>query len=614
MARHSLSPTARRSVALFGIVALTFSGLAGQLGNLTLRQEAAYRDRAVSQSTREIAIPAPRGTIYDRNMQPLAINRPAYRLLVDYPYYKDATVREKLSEILGMPMDKIEQQVKKQQDLPFEPVSLVDDLTPQQHAAILEQKQDLPGVVVQAEAVRQYPDKELAAQTIGYVGSLSEEELEELKDNGYRNGDQIGKTGLEAFYENELRGKNGVRQIEVNSYAQPLAEIGRTEPESGHNLVLTIDSKIQKTAGRALDWQMHRLQTIINLGDGHAYPNAKAGAVVVIDVKTGAILAMVSRPAYDPNLFVGGISTADWRRLNDDPFNPLLNRAVQAAYHPGSTWKMLTGTAAVTAGVTDPYEQVFSGKVYEPTGQKDWMPGGHGFVDLRNALRLSSDIYFYEMGIRLGIEKEVEFAKKFGFGDLTGIDLGEEVKGFLPDEQYRTENGWWLGQTSSAAIGQIFTTTPIQLARYVASLGNGGKIMRPYLVKEVTDNQGKVIKETQPEVLGTLPISQATLQVALDGMKLVNSPTGTSDFAQWPLPGMVTAGKTGTAENPPQDDYGLYVGFAPADNPEIAVAAVIEQAGHGGSVSTIARTIWADYYGIKLYSADPARVPDDFEP
>jgi penicillin-binding protein 2 len=598
---------------MFGIVAVTFSGLAGQLGNLTLRQEAAYRNRAVTQSTREIAIPAPRGTIYDRNMQPLAINRPAYRLLVDYPYYKDATVLGKLSEILGLPIDKIEQQVKKQADLPFEPVSLVDDLTPQQHTAILEQKQELPGVVVQAEAVRQYPAKELAAQALGYVGSLSEQELEDLKANGYRNGDQIGKTGLEAFYENELRGKNGVRQIEVNSYAQPLAEIGRTEPESGHNLVLTLDAKIQKSAERALDWQMHRLQTIPNLGDGHAYPNAKAGAVVVIDVKTGAIRAMASRPAFDPNLFVGGISTKDWRRLSDDPFIPLLNRAVQAEYHPGSTWKMLSGTAAVTAGVTDPYERVFSGAVYEPTGQKDWLPGGHGWVDLRNALRLSSDIYFYEMGIRLGIEKEVEFAKKFGFGALTGVDLGEEVKGFLPDEEYRTKNGWWLGQTASAAIGQIFTVTPVQLARYVAALANGGKMMKPYLVQSVQDNQGKMVRETAPQVTGTLPISQATLSVAIDGMKLVNSPTGTSDFAQWPLPGMATAGKTGTAENPPQDDYGLYVGFAPADNPELAVAVVIEQAGHGGSVSTVARTIWADYYGIKLPAGDPARVPDNFE-
>jgi penicillin-binding protein 2 len=592
----------RRPYAVLAIFLVAITGLGGQLANLTLRQQDQYLSRADSQSTRTISTPAPRGVIYDRNLLPMADNRPAFRLSIHYPYYQDEAVIERLASLLDRDAGDIKRLVERQSDRPFEPVILTDDLSQVQYARIQERKQELPGVEVVSNPVRRYPNMALAGHLLGYVGTPA------------KDGTIHGKSGLELVYDSVLQGVPGEREVAVNSAFEPLGVVSTTQPKPGQNLVLTIDGRLQQVTERALDWQMHRLQTVMNIGDQRVYQNARAGAAVVMDVKTGAILAMASRPGFDPNLFIGGIAQSDWDKLNNDKTIPLLDRTVQAAYHPGSTWKMLSGAAAVTSGVTTPGERVFSGKVYAPTGQRDWVPGGHGWVDLVNALRLSSNIYFYEMGLRMGIDRQVEFAKAFGFGAPTGVDLEGESAGVLPDEAYRNAHDWTPGQAATSAIGQIFTVTPVQLARYATALANGGNLLKPYLVQEVRSSTGEVVKQTAPEVVGKLPISDATLQTLIQGMKLVNSPTGTSDFAQWPLPGIATAGKTGTAENPPQDDYGLYVGFAPADNPQIAVAAVIEQAGHGGSVSPVARTIWAEYFGVELPKNDPARVPDTFQP
>jgi len=597
-----------------GLITLALVALLAQLGNLTLWGQASYLAQATAQQTRTIPVFAPRGIIYDRNREELATNRPSYVLLVHYPYYNQPEVLSRLAEILNVPLETIQKRVEKGKGAPYEPVRVMENLTTEQYTIILERHPELPGVEVRTEQVRYYPHGDLAAQTIGYVGEISDTELELYRSKGYRPGELVGQTGLEAYYESYLRGTPGAYQVPVDTNSRPIGPAQYQEPVPGKNLILTLDAKLQKVAERALDWQMYRLQTIPNVGDGRAYTNARAGAVVVMDVKTGAILAIASRPAFDLNLFVGGISEEDWNALNSDPNLPLINRAIQTAYHPGSTWKLLTAAAALQEGVTTPYEKVFSGRQYEPTGQRDWVPYGHGWVDVRNALRLSSNIYFYEMGRRLGIEKLVEYAKAFGFGSPTGIDLGGEAPGILPDEEYRKANGWYLGNTTSAAIGQIFAVTPVQLVRYVAAFANGGKLMRPYLVQSIEDLDGTVLYTAQPQVTGTLPISEEVRRVVIEGMKMVDGPSGTSDFATWPLPGIKTAGKTGTAENPPYDDFGLYVGFAPADDPEIAVAVVIEQAGHGGSVSPVARSIYAAYFGVELPKNDPARIPDTFEP
>ncbi|MGE5674523.1 MAG: penicillin-binding protein 2 [Mycobacterium leprae] len=607
-------PRTRRVIVLIAIILLAFAGLAGQLANFTLVQSNAYTALANAQQVRNLPIPAPRGLIYDRNMLPLAENHPEYAVFIRYPFYKDADAIAKLAALLGTTVEKLKAQVDKQKDRPFEPIKVAENVTTGQATKILELKPELPGVDVEMEPVRDYPQKDLVAQVLGYVSAINQEQLDHLQSKGYLPGELIGQTGLEAEYEAYLHGTPGSLQVAVNNRFEPQGQVGEVPAMPGNNLVLTIDANLQRTAERALDWQLHRLQTIPNPGDNRTYDEARAGAVVVMDIKTGAILAMASRPAYDPNLFVGGISQKDWDALNKNPFLPLLNRAVQSAYQPGSTWKMMTGSAAVTAGVTTPYEKVFSGTEYAPTHQHDWVAWGHGWVDLPNALRLSSDIYFYEMGSRLGIDRLVQYAKGFGFGSQTGIDLPDEESGFLPDKPYRDKTEWWLGNTTSAAIGQIFTATPLQLVRYAAALANGGQLVRPYLVQTIQDAKGQVLKQAQPVATGKLPISQEALDTVVEGMRLVNGPEGTSDFAQWPLPGIPTAGKTGTAQNPPHDDYGLFVSFAPFKNPQIAIATVIEQAGHGSSISPVARSIYSDYFKVKLLPGDPAIIPDDFEP
>lgn len=620
MKKKPVDPRKRRSRLMTGLILVIFIGLAAQLGNLTLVQQEQYRQVAEEQRTRSLPIFAPRGIIYDRNMEALVTNRWANSVFVQYPSYKKPEVLQLLAEILQMPLDEIQKRVdsKLEQQAYYEPVRLKDDITPEQYTAILERKNELPGVEVQAQPIRVYPNKDMAAHILGYVNEVSQDEMPDLKSKGYISGDLIGRTGLEAFYESVLRGKPGIRQVEINNYFQPLGEVLSSEPQSGNSIVLTIDANLQRVAERTLDWDMWRIRNTI-IGDG-PWRNAKAGAVVVMDVKTGAILAMASRPAFDPNMFAKGITEDELKKLQDPVLTPEVNRAVQTAYQPGSTWKMMTSIAALNDGVIGPYDKLFCTGVYDKAGNpKDWQIGGHGWVDTVGALQHSCDIYYYEMGYRMGIDALVNQAKQFGFGSKTGIDIGGEVPGMLPDEKNREEiwnqerhDPWGVGHTVSAAIGQIVNVTPLQLARYAATLGNNGKVMQPYLVQRIVDAQGNTVKEMAPQQVGTVQTKPEYLQAVLQGMAAVDAPGGTSDFAIYPLPGIKTGGKTGSAEYPPWDDYGFYVSVAPLNDPQIAVAVVIEQASHGSNTSAVARAVEAEFFHVQLPSYDPANVPKEF--
>lgn len=617
--KNSQEPLQRRAAMMTGLVLVIFTVLTAQLGRMTLFEQGKYLTAAEGQRMRSLPVFAPRGIIYDRNMQPLVTNRAANSVFISYPFYNRPEVLLRLSEILNVPLAKIQQQVAEKKELRefFQPIRVKDDITPEQYAVIIERKSELPGVEIQPQPVRVYPHEDTAAHVLGYVGEINREELEQNPD--YIPGDLIGQTGLEAFYERELRGKHGVRQVEIDMDNRPLGEVRSAEPQSGNSLVLTIDADLQRVAERALDWTMWRIRNLVHL-DG-PWPNAKAGAVVVMEVKTGAILAMASRPAFDPNLFATGISEEDYKKLQDPILTPEINRALHKAYQPGSTWKMMTSAAALDAGVIGPYDTVYCSGVYDKAGNpKDWTPYGHGHVHTVGALQGSCDIYYYEMGYRMGIDKLVDKAKEFGFGSRTRVDLGAENPGLLPDKETRTEiwerqlrDPWGVGHTVSASIGQIVQVTPLQLVRYAATLGNQGKVMKPYLVQKVIDAQGNTVKEFQPEQVGHVKIEPEHLKAILDGMAAVDTPPGgTSDYAVWPLPGIKTGGKTGTAENPPRDDYGLFVSLAPLNDPEIAIAVVIEQAAHGSSTSPVARTIQSAYFKVPLPAKDPARVPDEF--
>lgn len=597
--------------------------LVAQLGNLQLRQQSYYAESAEGQGTQYLTARAPRGEIRDRNGIPLAVNRPANAVIVHYPFYdyqKHAEylkILKQASQITGVSLDKVLERVdarlsSKDRHL-WEPILVQLDITPEQHAELVEKHDELPGVEVDVRPLRSYPQGDLAANTIGYTGAVTEEDL--AANDDYRGDDSIGKTGLEQAYEKYLRGREGKRRVQVDYRYAPTGDSNWIEePIPGNNLTLTLDSNLQELAEKALDWQLFRIQNLYNAYDKRTWTNARAGAVVVLEVKTGAVLAMASQPSFDLNVFQIGNDKERDRVLTDMP-SRLWNRAIHATYSPGSTWKMVTGSAALHYGVVTPQEKVFSGPVYAPTQQKEWLPSGHGNVDLRAALKFSSNIYFYEMGSRLKIDRLVEWADQFGFGRRTGIDLPEENPGFMPTKAYRDRatEPWTLGFTTSAAIGQIFTVTPLQLAQYVATLANQGKIMKPYLVQEIRGPEGNLIQSTEPQQTGKVPLPPEILKPIIDGMVLVNSPPdGTSDFAQWPLRGISVAGKTGTAQVGGQDDYGFYVAFAPVEDPQIAIAVAVEQAGHGASVSPVARTIFSHYFNLPLLPGDPATIPADF--
>lgn len=602
-------------IAIFGLMAVL---LFAQLGNLTIYQADWYQSEADSQRTRSLPIFAPRGLIYDRNGVALVTNRPAHSVFMAYPHYREESVRQLLAEILELEIAEIERMVERKEEVGtyYEPIRLKDDLSTEQVTAILENRHLLPGVEVVVQPVREYVHKELAAHILGYVSHIDEAELANRKKDGYLSGEMLGQTGLEAFYESLLRGKNGWKRIEIDNTFRPLGEIQEQPPIDGYNIHLTIDAQLQQVVERALAWTMWRIRNTV-IGDG-PWSNARAGAVVVMDVRTGEILAMASQPSFDPNLFVGGISQADWDMLNDEAnFAPLLNRAVQTQYQPGSTWKMLTSIAALRHGVVAPYETYPCFGVYDKVeDKKDWIPWGHGHVDTVGALKGSCNIYYYEMGYRLGVDRLVSTAQDFGFGKQTGIDLHGEASGFLPTDRYIQQldqegTPWGPGYTLSAGIGQIVAATPVQMARYTATIANGGKLLQPRLVSKVTDRDGNVVKEFTPKVQRTVTIKPEHLQAVVDGMFAVNQPGGTSDFALYPF-AMPTAGKTGSSEYPPQDDYGHYVAFAPLDNPEIAIALTIEQAAHGSSTSPVARSIFAHYFNVELPASDPARIPAEF--
>ncbi|HLN61284.1 MAG TPA: penicillin-binding protein 2 [Symbiobacteriaceae bacterium] len=611
----------KRAAVLTGMVLVIVAGLAARLASMTLVEQQTFLKEAEEQRTRSLPTYAPRGLIYDRNMESLVTNRPSHSVSIGYPSYKQAEVLQRLSTILAMPLPEIEQLVaqKVARQRYFEPVHLKDDITQEQYAILLERKNELPGVEVQTQPVREYPNKDMAGHILGYVNQVSQDELTQENDEKHIPGELVGRTGLEAFYDDYLRGKPGMRQLEINNYFQPVAEMQAVNPEPGNSIVLTLDAELQRAAERALEWDMWRIRNTI-IGDG-PWPHAKAGAVVAMDVKTGAILAMASRPSYDPNMFAEGITEAELKRLHDPVLTPEVNRAIQTAYQPGSTWKMMTSAAALEHGVIGMYDKVYCSGVYDKAGNpKDWTPAGHGWVDTVGALLGSCDIYYYEMGYRMGIDNLMETAKEFGFGQKTGIDLGGENAGMLPDEKNRREiweldrkDPWGIGHTVSASIGQIVNVTPLQLARYVATLGNDGKVMKPYLVEKVIDDKGQTVKEFAPQVVNHINVRPEYLQNILDGMAAVTAPvSGSSDFALYPLGNIRVGGKTGTAEYPPWDDYGFFVALAPIDNPQIAVAAVIEQAGHGGNVAAVPRAVLSSYFKVPLSKYDPANVPDAF--
>ena len=570
------------------ISVLVIAVLIGRAAYLQIYQGEYYAGLADGNRIRIVPSMAPRGTFYDRNGELLVTNRPGFSvslLPLTAPISDD--VIDRLSDLLKVPTDEIKTKIAGHSG--FNPIRIKTDVTPDIVSIIEEQKSQYPGVVIEVTPIRDYILKQEGAHTFGYVSEINDTELEKMKDEGYKSGDIIGKFGLEKVYDKELRGENGGQQVEVDVSGKPVQILGRKEPVPGDDLELTIDINLQQAAEKAVDEQLTQI-------------GAHAAAAVVMNPQTGEILAMVSRPAFDPNLFAHGISSKDWNQLNNNPYHPMDNKTITGEYPPGSTFKIVTGTAALTEGVVTPDEQIFD------SGHHWIIPKGNadgealGWLNFRTALAHSDNVYFYEMGNRLGIDRLEKYARMFGLGAKTGIDLPYEATGLVANRRYKEKNfddgEWYLSETFDAAIGQGFNlVTPLQAAMVMGEIAADGKRYKPHVVNRIIAPDGSVVKDFQPELLSQLDVPEEDIKLVQDGLHDVTKyGTAASSFRGFTVD---IAGKTGTAENSQGRDHGWFVAYGPFDNPNIVVAVIVENGGYGSqSAVPIGRKILEAAFGL----------------
>lgn len=570
------------------ISVLVIAVLIGRAAYLQIYQGEYYAGLADGNRIRIVPSMAPRGTFYDRNGELLVTNRPGFSvslLPLTAPISDDVIAR--LSDLLKVPTDEIKTKIAGHSG--FNPIRIKTDVTPDIVSIIEEQKSQYPGVVIEVTPIRDYILKQEGAHTFGYVSEINDTELEKMKDEGYKSGDIIGKFGIEKIYDKELRGENGGQQVEVDVSGKPVQILGRKEPVPGDDLELTIDIKLQQAAEKAVDEQLTQI-------------GAHAAAAVVMNPQTGEILAMVSRPAFDPNLFAHGISSKDWNQLNNNPYHPMDNKTITGEYPPGSTFKIVTGTAALTEGVVTPDEQIFD------SGHHWIIPKGNadgealGWLNFRSALAHSDNVYFYEMGNRLGIDRLEKYARMFGLGAKTGIDLPYEASGLVANRRYKEKNfddgEWYLSETFDAAIGQGFNlVTPLQAAMVMGEIAADGKRYKPHVVNRIIAPDGSVVKDFQPELLSQLDVPEEDIKLVQDGLHDVTKyGTAASSFRGFTVD---IAGKTGTAENSQGRDHGWFVAYGPFDNPNVVVAVIVENGGYGSqSAVPIGRKILEAAFGL----------------
>ncbi|MBP3722630.1 MAG: penicillin-binding protein 2 [Selenomonadaceae bacterium] len=534
-----------------------------------------YASLAEGNRIRIIKEIAPRGTFYDRNGKPLVLNRPNFIVTIIprvEPVKEEVLAR--LSKLLNVPLEEIHKKIEAQTS-GFDPIYIKQDVSLDIVTIIEEQKHLYPGVIIEVQPTRDYILREMGAHMFGYVSEINDAELEKKKDDGYKSGDIIGKFGLERIYDQLIRGVDGGEQVEVDVSGKPVQILGLKEPIPGADLYLTIDKDLQLAAEQAVDEQ---LKTV----------HANAAAVVAMNPQTGEILAMVSRPAFDPNLFARGISTKDWKKINDNPYHPMDNKAITGEYPPGSTFKIVTGTAALAAGRVTPEEKIFDAGYHWIIPKTNASGEALGYINFKEAMAHSDNVYFYEMGNRLGIDELEKYARMFGLGKETGIDLPYESDGLVANQAYKKrvyEEDWYLAETFDAAIGQGFQlVTPLQAAMVMGEIAANGKRYRPHCISKIQTQDGTVLTEFKPEIMGELDVSPSVIRLVQEGLHEVTTyGTGASSFRGFPIP---VAGKTGTAENPHGRDHGWFVGYGPFDNPNIVVAVVVEQGGFG-SVSAV---------------------------
>ena len=571
------------SVCIF----LVFSLLFLRLMYLQVIKGEQFRLLSEKNAVRLKSIKSSRGLIFDRNKKLLVDNRPSFNLKIVREDAGDVRkIVRKVANLIQIPFQELMNNVEKAGKSAFyKPVTLKNSISRDQLAVIEAHKFDLPGIQIDIEPTRYYIYKKTAAHLLGYLGEINVSELKSGKYLNVKSGDSIGKYGIEKSFQKYLHGKRGGKQIEVDANGRIIKVLRTIDSVPGFDLNLTLDLELQLTAEKMLE--------------------NKEGAVVAIDPRNGDILVMASNPSFDQNDFIGGISTKKWAKLISHAGKPMINKAIQAEYPPASTYKIITSFAALEEEHIDINSTVFcpgflkyGNRVY-----RCWKKHGHGNMDITDGLTQSCDVFYYQAGIKTGVDVLAQYAAGCGLGIKTGITLGNERRGLIPTSTWkkrRFNESWQGGETLSIAIGQGFNlVTPLQMAVFIAAVGNGGTLYRPRIVTSIENSDGKVVKKIEPEIKGGLPASKKTLEIVKNALlKVVQGDRGTARGIR--LKDIEIAGKTGTAqvfsikageEIKPEDlDYSLrdhawFVCYAPADNPAIAISVIIEHGEHGSSAA-----------------------------
>ena len=601
-------------LAVLGLlVVLAFGALTLRFYFLQIKRYDYYQTLAENNRISIVPITPNRGLITDRNGVVLAHNFFVYTLEITPSKVEnlDEAIAElaKLVEVSSFDLKRFNK--LKEQSHNFESIPLRTHLNEVEAAKFAVNRFRFPGVELKSRLFRHYPLGKMGAHMIGYIGRINEKDLTNLEAadtlSNYKGSDHIGKSGIEQSYETQLHGTTGFQQVEIDADGEAVRTLSSTAPISGNNIVLSADSKLQEIAETAF--------------------GQRRGALVAIKPDSGEVLAFVSMPTFDPNLFVDGIDVDNWKQLNESLDKPLINRPLRGIYPPGSTFKPFVALAGLEQGKRQPPFSINDpGYFTLPNSShqyRDWKPGGHGVVDIRRAITISCDTFFYGLAMELGIEKLTTFVRHFGFGQKTGIDISGEVDGLLPTPEWkmrRYKQPWYMGETVIVGIGQGYTlVTPMQLAYATATLANKGVAMRPRLVSGITNTQTGAVSTLEGTINKRITLDEKNLEIVKLGMIDVTMPGGTAASVGADA-GYSIAAKTGTAQvigmkkNEKYDadaiderhrDHALFIAYAPADDPKIALAVIVENGGHGGSAAgPIARKVM-DYYLLgKLPTAE----------
>ena len=531
-----------------------------------------YHDLSKKNHIRLIPLPGLRGTIYDRNGLAIVDNRLSFDVVVIPQEVENVdTTYDRLSEAVGIPRSRIEATVKRDYTAPFAPITIAGDVDKDLAFRLEEKKQELPGVLVLPRTVRWYVYGEKASHFIGYLSLITKDELERLSDYGYSISDLVGRSGIERMYDGYLKGEDGGTQLEVDATGRLVKILGNKNQKKGTDITLTVDAQLQAYASDCLE--------------------GVKGSVVIMDPRNGEILVMASSPSFDPNIFVErgkGEQALDYMKSGS---RPMLNRAINGQYPPGSIFKIIMSDAGLdTKAITEHTTFVCTGKFFLGRAEFDcWKEGGHGPQDLRDAITHSCNVYFYNLGHKLGPYVISEYAQKFGLGKPTGIDLGGESSGLVPSPAWqKAKRGqiWYEGETINYAIGQgDLLVTPLQMLEAVSVYATGGNQPRPHLIKKIGNAD---VQTPKPR---SVPIPKSVVETIKSAMvNVVASDTGTGQRAR--IEGIKVAAKTGTAQTPNGEPHAWFLGFAPADDPRIAFVVMVEHGGHGGvAAADIAKKI-----------------------